>query len=198
MNDLRHFIVFRRTDGHCATWLIRAASLREALVKFIDDQIGDIREDGSIAVNDGYGGKTIYEHPLACIEAQEKTFNNGDSWNGWQIGELDERQWQAEFAEVFCSENPGDVEGYIELCRPLLRQSYPRSRARGFVWYLQRGPLVTFYRPLKRGRRWPMETLGRYLIPWTEYPQPQAWNGTYDDILEQMIIEYPPAYLNSL
>ena len=192
MSDRRHFIIFQRTDGHCATWLLRAATLREALLKYALDELGaEPQEDGCLAVHDGYGGKTFYEHPLACIESEEKTFNGGIGWNGWEIRELQEQHWQAGFAEVFCSENPFDVEGYIELCRPLLRQRYPRSRARAFVWYLKDGPLVTFYRRIRPKRRWPVEILGRYRLPRSEYPQVREWSGTYEDILEQMNTLYP-------
>ncbi len=151
----------------------------------------ELREDGGIAVDNGYGGKTIYEHPLACIEAEEKTWNGGASWNGWEIRQLQPQHWEAPLAEVFCSENPYDIEGYIACCRPLLRQCHPRSRARAFVWYLHEGPLVTFYRAAQRGQRGPIEVLGRYLLPWKQWPQPQEWTGTYDAILEQMVMQYP-------
>jgi hypothetical protein len=193
MSNLKHFIIFRRTDGHCATWLVRAPSLRDAMLKYALDQCArvQLRDDGSLAVDDGHGGQVIYEHPLACIEGEEKTWNGGQGWNGWEIRQLQPEHWEASLAEVFCSENPHDVEGYVELCRPLLRQHHPRSRARAFVWYLHHGPLVTFYRPARRGHRWPIAILGRYLLPWREWPQPQEWIGTHDAILEQMLIEYP-------
>ena len=191
MSDLRHFIIFNRTDNHCATWLLRALTLKDALWQYISDQHTDVRADGTFTVQDGYNGEIVYEHPLACIEEWEKTFNGGDSWNGWEIKELREQHWQARFAEVFCSENPFDVEDYIELCRPLLRQSHPRSRARGFVWYLHDGPLVTFYRRVKPKRRRPILILGRYHLNWQDYPRPHEWDGTLDDILAQMNIDYP-------
>jgi len=189
MEPLNHYIIFRRTDNHCATWLVRAPSLRDAMLQYTVSWAGSakLRDDGRLAVNDGEGGQVIFEHPLACIEAGEKIWNGGKGWNGWEIRQLQPQHWEAAFAEVFCSENPYDVEEHIECCRPLLRQSYPRSRARAFLWYLKDGPLVTFYRPVRRGRRWPIKVLGRYLLPWKEWPQAQEWTGTYDDILEQML-----------
>jgi hypothetical protein len=191
MNNQQHFIVFRRTDNHCATWLIRANSLRDALIRFALEECAEaeLQDDGHIAVSNGYGDKIQYDHPLACIENEEKIYNGGESWNGWEIKLLQEKHWIVEFTEVFCSENPFDVENYIELCRPLHRQRYPRSRARGFVWYLKEGPLVTFYRLIKRRHCWPAEVLDRYLISWQEYPKAYLWNGTYEDILEQMKVE---------
>ena len=189
MSETRHYMIFRRTDGHCANWMVRAASVRDAMQQFALDQCADLREDGTLVSQDGYGGQIVYEHPLACIEGQEKIWTGGEDWNGWEIRGLREEWWQQSFAEVFCSENPGDVQDYIELCRPLLRLIYPRSRARAFVWYLEDGPLVTFYRSARPRRRWPIEILARYHIAWEQYPKPQLWTGTYDDISEQMLID---------
>jgi hypothetical protein len=189
MSNTKHFICFRRTSGHCATWLIRAASLREALIKYALEECGgaELQEDGSITVDDGYGGKTLYTHPLACIESEVKASGSGDDWHGWEVRQLQQAHWDADFTEVFCSENPFDLKHYIELSRPLLRQRYPRSRARAFVWYLVDGPLVTFYRPARKGRPWPIEVLGRYHLG-QKWPEAVEWNGTYDDILEQMVL----------
>jgi hypothetical protein len=188
-----HFIIFRRTDGHCVTWLMQAPSLRQALVQYALQECSgaELCDDGSIAVDDGYGGKIVYSHPLACIEAEEKVWDGSTHWNGWEVRQLQQQHWDAPFAEVFCSEQPSAVEEYIEMCRPLLRQRHPRSRARAFVWYLIDGPLVTFYRPTRRGRRQPIEILGRYQLPSTEWPHACEWSGTHDDILKQMWTEYP-------
>jgi hypothetical protein len=187
---MRHFIIFRRTDGHCGTWLVRSACLRNALTKYAIEEYAAVERDSNLLVSDGYGGEVVYSHPLACIEAQAKTWSGGAGWNGWEIRELFPQHFEAEFAEVFCSENPAEIEDYIALCRPLLRKSYPRSRARAFVWYLKDGPLVTFYRFPRQRYRDPLEILGRYHLRWQEW-QPQKWEGTYDDILEQMAMEYP-------
>ncbi len=157
--------------------------------KWLLEEGAESGEDGTLLTDDGYGGKRVYTHPLEGIEAEEKTWNGGQGWNGWEIRELHPQYWEASFAEVFCSENPYDIADYIARCRPLLHQKYPRSRARAFVWYLQAGPLVTFYRPASRRR--PVRILGRYLLPWQEWPHAREWSGTYDDLLEQMVIAYP-------
>jgi hypothetical protein len=183
MNSLKHFIMFQRTGGHCTTWLVRAPTLRDAMQQYVLAQgaQAELLKDGSLSVDDGYGGKIVYAHPLACIEAEEKT------WAGWEVRELQEEHWQAGFAEVFCSENPHDLKEHIQHCLPLLRQRYPRSRARAFVWYLRDGPLVTFYRRAYQRRRRRIEILVRYHIPWTEWPRAYEWEGTHDTILEQMV-----------
>lgn len=191
---MRHFITFRRTPGHCATYLVQAETLRDAIIKQALEDGATIGENGTLISDDGWGGKTVYEHPLAYIEAEEKVQRGSKEWLGWQIHELQVQHWEAEYAEVFCSENPGDVEYYIEFCRPLLRKHYQRSQAHAFVWYLYGGPLVTFYRSRKRRRMWPYQVLGRYQILWSEYPNPQEWQGTYDDILEQLSLHVPLPY----
>ena len=187
----RHFIIFRRTDSHCAVWLVRAATLLDACIRFALHEGAEQREDGVLEEKDGSGGIVRYEHPLAYIESAAKACNGGTEWNGWEIRELQEPHWEAGLAEVFCSENPSEVEEHIERCRPLLRKRHPRSRAKGFVWYLKEGPLVTFYRQAKSPSRDPIEILGRYFLPWQTYPEAHVWDGGYDDILAQMAIDYP-------
>ena len=186
MNDLRHFIIFRRTEAHSATWLVRAPCLYDALVYYaLNEYAGArLREDGNLVVDEGCAGEIAYHHPLACIESEEKTRV------GWEVRELVQAHWEAQIAEAFCSENPAEVEGHVEACRPLLRIRHPRSRAQGFVWYLHEGPLVTFYRTKGRGRV-PIEILGRYLRPWSDWPHVEEWHGTYDNIMEKMVLAYP-------
>ncbi|HZT43519.1 MAG TPA: hypothetical protein VFA07_15250 [Chthonomonadaceae bacterium] len=194
MQTERHFIIFQRTTGHCANWLVRAPSIREAIILYVREELTGVGEGETFITSDGYGGKVVYTHPLECIEAEEKIWHGGKGWNGWEIRELTDQHWAARYAEVFCSENPYDVERYIAVCRPLLRARYPRSRARAFVWYLKEGPLVTFYRRKNPARRWPIEILVRYLLPWEDWPQVQEWSGSYDDILNLLNVEYLPPF----
>lgn len=121
---------------------------------------------------------------------------NGSSW---EIRALPQEAWEADYAEVFCSAETFSIGSYIELCRPVLRKKVPRSRARAFVWYLQDGPLVTFYRG--KFDSGPIDIVGRYLIPWQRqyYPNPyvltedtvQEWLGSFDDVLDQLHINLP-------
>ena len=195
MRMQRHFIIFRRTQGHCANWLVRAASLREALTRYALEEFATVGENGTLVVDNGDGGPIVYEHPLAYIEDIEKVREGSRDWNGWEIRELRPQHWEADYAEVFCSENPADVEDHIERCRPLLPKTDRPSQA--FVWYLKDGPLVTFYRRPRKHRH-PIDIVGRYLIPWRDWPQAREWSGTYDDILEQMKIEYPLPFASRL
>ena len=139
-----------------------------------------------IRTDDGWGGQTVYAHPLECIESEEKS-QDGLYDQSWEIRELRDEHWGAEFAEVFCSANPSEIEERLSnhAATPF-REAFPKSRARAFVWYLKDGPLVTFHRRVNPRRRWPVEIIARYLLPWDERGQVPQWHGTYDDILEQM------------
>ncbi|HTE18956.1 MAG TPA: hypothetical protein VK689_11330 [Armatimonadota bacterium] len=194
---MKHFIIFFRTRGHCVTYLVRAASLRDALVRYITENSGcELLPDGGIRTGDGYGGWIHYSHPLECIESEEKS--RDDEATGWEIRELTDAHWSADYAEVFCSANPSEVEHHAALCLPLFRQRFPRSRARAFTWYLKDGPLVTFHRRRYPKRTWPIEVLARYHLPWDMWPKVREWDGTLDDILESMAITYPGSLCHSV
>lgn len=192
------------------THLVRAASLREALIQFVIKDIGaKSRSDGSLLV----GNDVVYPHPLALIESEYKVHDKFDElqWdekndkllNGscWEVRGLPDAAWEKDVAEVFCSAEPWSLAGYIELCRTELRKKYPRSRARAFVWYLDDGPMVTFHRRTYRKNQQRIKVVGRYIIPWQRQHWPHSyvmtpemvreWNGTYDDILRQMHINFP-------
>ncbi len=149
-----------------------------------------VLDDGSIRTSDGWSGTIIYSHPLECIESEEKALDGLHGYS-WEIRELQDQHWGAEVAEVFCSAEPYSLAQYVGLCRPVFREAFPKSRARAFVWYLKDGPLVSFHRRKHPRRRWPVEIIARYLLPWKEWKQVRLWHGTSDDILEQMAVEYP-------
>ena len=199
MSQTKHFIVFQRREGHCATWLVGAASLNEALMKYfvqIDGSV-EILNDGSIRTQ-GWGNiPVVYESPLECIESELKS-SDGIWGNSWEIRELQDQHWQADFAEVFCSADPSEIANHIRLCQPLFHKEFPHSRARAFVWYLNSGPLVSFHRRKKKRCRSPIEVLRRYHLPWKTWPKVTEWHGSHDDILEQMAIEYPLPEVGSL
>jgi hypothetical protein len=146
--------------------------------------------DGLIETEDGWGGRIVDQHPLECIESEEKS-QDGLHGISWEIRKLREEHWEAKMAEVFCSADPDAIQDYIASCRPIFREAFPTSRARAFVWYLKDGPLVTFHQRKNRRRRWPIKIMARYLLPWNEWGQVRPWHGDYDDILEQMDVEYP-------
>ena len=204
---VKHFIIFERNAGHCVTILVQALSLRDALTKYAVTQLGyKLQSDGTLTRD-----TIVYHHPLTLIEAECKSNNRYDELQVdsrddrllnqacWEIRALSQKAWEAETAEIFCSAEPWSLSCYVALCRPALRKKVPRSRSRAFVWYLEDGPLVTFYRgKINNG---PLDIVGRYFIPWQRqyWPNPytltpemvEEWQGTDDDLLSQMRIEYP-------
>ena len=190
MPQTKHFIIFQRTDNHCATWLVRAATLGEAMLKFGVREGADtvLLEDGSISCSGCGRKRCVYTHPLEYIESENKS-SDGLWGQSLEIKELREEHWQANFSEVFCSNSPGDVEDYIKGCRPKFRETHLHSNARAFIWYLKTGPLITFHRRKVKRCPWPIEVLGRYHLLWETWPQAVEWHGTLDDILEQMSLE---------
>ncbi len=187
---MRHFIIFERSYAHCVMRLVRASSLREAMMEeALRWQQAKELENGSIQMEDGYTdhGKVIFSHPLEFIESLWKA----DHWNGnsWEVQELWDQHWEAKSAQIFLSSDPDDNRGFIELCRPHFRADFPASRAEAFVWPLYDGALVTFHRRKQSRRRWPIEVLGRYLMSWKDWREIRPWYGTFDGILEQMLLK---------
>lgn len=183
---MKHYVIFFRTYAHCAMFFVHAASLVEAMVIYSIQYKGvELLENGSLKSGDGWGGDVIYSHTLECIESEERA----DGWNGnsWEIQELKDTDWNTPFAEAFWSNDPDDIKTWIEMARPIFRAAFPKSRAKAFVWYLKEGILVTFHRRKSPTRRWPIEIMARYLLPWKDKDRVQPWHGTYDDILAQKI-----------
>jgi hypothetical protein len=192
MNNDRTFIVFQRTSAHCSTWFVRADSPKSAMAAFcVHDTVGaELLEDGSISYPGCGNAHIVYGNPLECIESEMKSYD-GLCGHSWEIRELREEHWRASIAEVFCSADPDDVEGHIRQCRPLFRASFPRSRARAFVWYLNSGPLISFHRRKDPACRTPIEILARYHIAWNDRDNVVEWRGTHNDILARLAVEYP-------
>ncbi len=102
---MKHYIIFFRTNAHCAVFTVCAPSLAEAMATYSVKYRGAERlEDGSLKTGDGYGGQIIYSHPLECFESEEKA----DGWNGntTEIRELLEADLNKPFAEPFWSADP--------------------------------------------------------------------------------------------
>ena len=185
---MRHFVIFERSLDHCVMQLINSPSLGEAMATYSLVHTLDVErlEDGSIRSGDSYGGHIIFSHPLAYIES----FQKADGWDGntWEIQEVLDRQLAANAAQIFCSADPDDIKTYIQVCRPFFRAAFPKSWARAFVWPLRKGALVTFHRRKNPTRRWPVEVMARYQMTWNDWEKVELWQGSYDDILEQMLL----------
>lgn len=205
-----HFIIFERTLGHCSVELVQAETLRQALVSYAT-KVFSAKTDSRGFLTRDEGKHPYYSHPLEFIESNCKATPRYDELqydsknkvllnnSGWEIRSMSQSAWQAQYAEVLCSADPWSIGEYVTLCRSALHQQFPRSRARAFMWYLQDGPLVTFYH--KKLDDASITIVKRFVIPWQRqhYPNPyvmtaemvQEWQGTYDDLLIQLKLEYP-------
>lgn len=187
-DKLNHYLVFEGSRwGHNLVYLYRAPSLRDAIVLFCQRTIGfAIHPDGSITEPCGVRDRKVtYPNLLSYIEDFK-----ADDESEWQIRQLPDWVFEAEDVEVFCGEDPTDIEAHINSCRPYLGRDHPRSRAKAFVWYLRGGCLTSFY---KRHRCQPIEIPGRYYEPWRTTngePDPPVVKreGTDEDILNQLYL----------
>lgn len=176
---MRHFVVFA-AQAHPSVWLIKAETLLAAVGNYIEGEWLDAYKDGKWSVPDGYGGKHIYEHPIEYLEQQEKCDYT------WNITELTDAHWNSPFAEAMCADNPWEIKSYITDALPARQHAQPGKKPRAFVWYLQDGPLVTFYERVRKKGAKRIQVTERFSMPWKTYPQAFAWNGTYDDIAAQL------------
>lgn len=202
--NMGHFLVFRRSAGHCYCDLVNASDLSAALVNYV------VEEHGAEAL--GSSGLVRFQgreyHALELIEwwdkadrkydeLQEDDHGNLLNHKSWEILEIHPKALEQSIAS-FCTAEPASVTGYIELCRKVFRKGHPRSRAKAFLWYLYDGQLITFHSVMDRDMNHPPAILGRYLLRNQKhlYPQPyvptedmvEEWTGTYDDLVSQLMV----------
>lgn len=175
----KHFIVFHKgaDGGHAGVYFVLAEEASQAVIRFIQYENDNvvIREDGSLTDDN-----LVYPHPLAYIEAYYKPFGE------WQIRALPDWTLQEHVAEVFCGESGDGPAGVIAVCRRELLKAFPRSRAKAFVWYLNQGTLVTFYRKTKPFQ---IEVLKRYLWDWKDHMETlEEWNGDHAQIVAALLL----------
>lgn len=177
--DNHYLIHYAPRDCHSYVTLVKAASPLEAIWRYAYEAYDELTllPDGSIS--ERVGRQVIaFPHPLAYIESEYKA--NGE----WQMRRVPDDAWEAPVTCVYCGEHPGDIEDLVDLCRPVFRAEFPRSRAPASVWYLADGCLVTFYRR-RRGYQ-PIEILQRYIVLWSTYPAVKPFDGTHSEILERL------------
>jgi hypothetical protein len=175
----KHYVVFHRPrESHWVLYLVPAPCPLAAIESYLQWEDSKIRIGSDHSISMPWERRTIdYPHPVAAVEGLYK--RDGE----WQIRQLPGGLWDNEEpSEIFCGEQPWDIEGHIRVCRPYLRAEMPRSRAPGFVWYLRLGALVTFYR---RAGDFQIEVLRRFLLDWSgPNERISRWDGDYQDILD--------------
>lgn len=172
------YLIFFRY-AHSTIAFVRGASVTDAIWNYLREENSPpltISPDGSVH-QDGVS----YPHVLAYVEANYKIGTE------WQIRHLPKWAWTSRLTDVFCGESEDGPREVVNYCRPLLRQTHPRSRARAFVWYLNQGTLVTFYRKTKPFQ---IEVLGRYLYNWNGKTETiEEWHGDYQALADSLSLE---------
>jgi hypothetical protein len=172
---MKRFMIFLR-HAHPVIYFVHAEDTLDAIRTYIQRVEGDaiLQSDGS-CLEDG----VRYPHPLAYIEATEKTCGE------WQIRELPDWAWEDDFTEVFCGESEDGPRMVIDDCRPLFESEFGRRRAKAFLWYLEGlAAVVTFY---QRGGPSRIKVLRRYLHRWDgKGLVVEPWEGDYDDIVANL------------
>ncbi len=184
---MKHFVVFA-AHAHPTVWLINAETLLIALSNFIKECYGPnlTCQDGKWIVPNGYGGKNVYVHLIQYLENEVK------SEYTWHISEITDDHWNAPIAEALVAENPWEVKDHIERASTARRQTQLGRKQHAFIWYLQDGPLVTFYERNRKRSEHPIKITERFLLPRATWPQVIKWTGTYNDIAEQLSVEPIP------
>ncbi len=180
---MKHYAVFA-AHAHPTVWLIHAETLTAALVAYIEDSWGPnlSYHEGKWGVPDGWGGQSVYGHPLECLEDTEKYDCT------WNITELTKNHGNAPVAEAMAADNPWEIAEYVKVASEARPHPQPGRKPRTFVWYLRDGPLVTFYERNRKKKGHRIKIIARVLIPWATWPQVMEWTGTYDDIVEQLSV----------
>ncbi len=180
-----HFLIFQRSpDSHSSVDFACAETPLAAMQQAVLHEDSQLRLESDGSVTLALGRREIcYPHVLAYVEANHKT--QGE----WQIREIPLGVWDADYAQGFCGEDVGYIATYFDACRPFLRREFPRSRAKSFLWYLQEGVLVTFY---KRIRPFEIQILRRYRHCWDGQTLTiEPWDENYDTLLNQLQIAMP-------
>jgi hypothetical protein len=174
-----YLIFTRQPHSHSVVFLIRALSVKEAIGHYLRKQVNDsivLNADGSV-----HEGHSHYPHVLSYIEAHEKITGE------WQIRQMPEWVWQTQVVEAFCGESEDGPAEVIKECHPHLKQAFPGSRAKAFVWYLNQGVLVTFYR---KADAFQIEILVRYLCQWDGVQTTiEEWRGDYEEVIASLFLE---------
>jgi hypothetical protein len=175
----RLFLIFDHRTAHPLVYLSAAVGVREAIEGYLLEFDPELQLIANGALVEGTGRYAVtYPHPLAYIEAHHKPHGE------WQIRELPADACRAPLTEAFCGEDESDVAVHLAACREVLRRDHPGSRASGFVWYLQDGVLVTFYRRKRGG----ITVLQRYVRFWRDDTGYHPWGGDYEQLLSSLYL----------
>jgi len=180
-----HFIVYSKS-AHPNFMLILAPTLRSAVRRYVVADIASLDKAGNLVDTDGRRVFARYIHDLQAIECQMKI-----GYKNWTIRSLRDSDWRAPLVHVFRGPSESQVRKLTLLCR----QQFPEeviAHKSSFVWELNSGNLVTFYRKARRYASNPIDpsALGpRFYLPFDDASKPRRWSGDYDDILADLKLD---------
>ena len=170
----QRYLIYESGYSHAVVHLVDAPNPTEALWRYLWMAVdADIvrQADGSLE-DDGIR----YAHPLDFIEAGFKRY--GD----WQMRLLLEPTAEESCTEVFCGDDAESVDYVIAECR----RKFGKKRAKAFVWYIDEGMLVTFYRKSKPYR---IKVLKRYLYNYEGGKRTiKVWKGNYESLMDSLYL----------
>ena len=178
-----HFIVYTNFV-HPAFSLVSAPTLRDTVRSYALENLVGLDADGSLVRESGARQPTKYSHELEVIECMEKV-----GYVNWTLRALKNGDWRKRIVHAFHGLEPAKIRKFAALCR----NQFPDDvidRKNVFVWELNSGFLVTFYR--KERKKYtcdpiPPTAIGpRFLVPNIDPSRAHRWTGDYDDILADM------------
>ena len=178
---MKYYIV-TSTGGHPELDLILAETLQEALRQYAVHWLASVDSDGSLYVVSNMRKDIKYSHDLEAIEFSEKIYDNE-----WTISKLDDDAFSTDIQCVYRGIPQAEKEKYVKLCRKSVGKT-TRLFRKAFLWYLRSGVLVTFFRTRSYAMVFPNNLMQRYLVEPGDPPVVREWSGSYDDILQDMVV----------
>jgi hypothetical protein len=174
---MRHYLIFEEY-AHPNIVMECASSITEALKIYILNNSGVDEIAGAPGTYiDGKG--TTYSHELQVIECTERAL-----LTEWTIKEIKPSVWRSPLVECFHGPKKENSFEYVHLCREKFGKT-DKLPTEAFIWELESGPLVTFFRRRHKGRLQikPQDIAQRFVIPWSTYPLVLPWTGDYDQLV---------------
>jgi hypothetical protein len=176
---MEHYTIFRKSLRHDA-YFAYAASAQEAMRSYLLNTYAFEGENGQLELCVSGAERRIFSHELEAIECCEKAVVEE-----WSMQKVPHANWTNRVVHDFTGYNPWDVAGYMEHCRKAFGATLDLPKG-WFAWYLETGPLITFFQPREGGIILPEDIKYRLLYyKWTEVVE---WTGDYNQLMSEFKI----------
>ncbi len=179
---MRNFIIFQ--DGyHPRIFMAEAPTLSHVLSDFAYSESAPDGIDGSLRAQLTEHRWVTFTHFLQAIECIEKSNNSN-----WTVREIVRPESNSSFQHVLTADRSQSYEDYIKLCRDTFDGVYDLPNS-AFIWKLKPGIPITFYKRRRGADRVRPDAIGkRFLVRTGTPPKPEVWNGSYDDIVDLLVV----------